>query len=87
MFIALFLSTLFTLIYDYIAANIRRAEQVLIPLLDILQSAPIFGFLSIPLTAGLLATARIPRLMRTALTPIGETTNRVLSALSPQRKT
>jgi|UPI000372FBF7 NitT/TauT family transport system permease protein len=50
MFIALFFSTLFTLIYGYIAAKNRRAEKVLIPLLDILQSVPILGFLSITVT-------------------------------------
>lgn len=50
MFIALFWSTLFTLIYGYVAAKSRRAEQVLIPLLDILQSVPVLGFLSITVT-------------------------------------
>ncbi|WP_235656840.1 ABC transporter permease subunit [Fischerella thermalis] len=50
MFIALFFSTLFTLIYGYIASKNRRAEQVLIPLLDILQSVPVLGFLSITVT-------------------------------------
>ncbi|MEH1910450.1 ABC transporter permease [Nostoc sp.] len=50
MFIALFYSTLFTLIYGYIAAKSRRAERVLIPLLDILQSVPVLGFLSITVT-------------------------------------
>lgn len=35
MFIALVFSTLFTLAYGYIAANSRRAEQVMIPLLGI----------------------------------------------------
>ncbi|QDL11435.1 sulfonate ABC transporter permease [Brasilonema octagenarum UFV-E1] len=50
MFIALFCSTLFTLIYSYVAAKSRRAEQVLIPLLDILQSVPVLGFLSITVT-------------------------------------
>lgn len=50
MFIALFFSTLFTLIYGYIAANSRRAERVMIPLLDILQSVPVLGFLSITVT-------------------------------------
>jgi NitT/TauT family transport system permease protein len=50
MFIALFFSTLFTLVYGYIAANSRRAEQVMIPLLDILQSVPVLGFLSITVT-------------------------------------
>lgn len=50
MFIGLFWSTLFTLIYGYIAARNRRAERVLIPLLDILQSVPVLGFLSITVT-------------------------------------
>ncbi|MGI0487802.1 ABC transporter permease [Pantanalinema rosaneae CENA516] len=50
MFIALIFSTLFTLIYGYVAANSRRAERVMIPLLDILQSVPVLGFLSITVT-------------------------------------
>ncbi|HEY9645190.1 MAG TPA: ABC transporter permease subunit, partial [Chroococcidiopsis sp.] len=50
MFIALFCSTVFTLAYGYIAANSRRAERVMIPLLDILQSVPVLGFLSITVT-------------------------------------
>ncbi len=50
MFIALFFSTVFTLIYGYIAAHNRRAEQVMVPLLDILQSVPVLGFLSITVT-------------------------------------
>ena len=50
MFIALFFSTVFTLVYGYIAANSRRAERVMIPLLDILQSVPVLGFLSITVT-------------------------------------
>ncbi|MFM7437033.1 MAG: ABC transporter permease subunit, partial [Snowella sp.] len=50
MFIALFLSFIFTLAYGYIAAHSRRAERVLIPLLDILQSVPVLGFLSITVT-------------------------------------
>jgi NitT/TauT family transport system permease protein len=44
---ALVFSFLFTFVYANIAAKSRRAEQVLIPLLDILQSVPILGFLSI----------------------------------------
>ena len=40
MFVALGLSTLFTLTYGYVAARSRRAEKVLVPLLDILQSVP-----------------------------------------------
>ena len=50
MFIALMASVLFTLVYGYVAAKNRRAEKVLIPLLDILQSVPVLGFLSITVT-------------------------------------
>lgn len=50
MFIALVFSTLFTFIYGYIAARSRRAERIMIPLLDILQSVPVLGFLSITVT-------------------------------------
>jgi NitT/TauT family transport system permease protein len=50
MFIALGCATLFTLIYGWLAAHNRRAERVLIPLLDILQSVPVLGFLSITVT-------------------------------------
>ncbi|OQA46994.1 MAG: Bicarbonate transport system permease protein CmpB [Chloroflexi bacterium ADurb.Bin325] len=39
------LSFLFTLVYGYIAAYNRRAEAVLMPLLDVLQSVPILSFL------------------------------------------
>jgi NitT/TauT family transport system permease protein len=51
MFIALGLSVAFTLVYATAAARLRRAEKVLVPLLDILQSVPILGFLSITVTA------------------------------------
>jgi NitT/TauT family transport system permease protein len=50
MFVALGASTVFTLAYGYAAARSRRAEKVLIPLLDILQSVPVLGFLSITIT-------------------------------------
>ncbi len=50
MFIALFWSTVFTLVYGYIAAHNRRAERIMVPLLDILQSVPVLGFLSITVT-------------------------------------
>jgi len=46
MFVALTLSTLFTFAYATAAARLRRAEMVLIPALDILQSVPILGFLT-----------------------------------------
>ena len=45
--IALLCSLLFTFVYAKVAVSSRRAEQLLIPLLDILQSVPILGFLSI----------------------------------------
>jgi len=44
---AMALSLLFTFTYATWAAKSRRAEQVLIPLLDILQSVPILGFISV----------------------------------------
>jgi NitT/TauT family transport system permease protein len=50
MFIALSWSTVFALAYGYAAARSRRAERLLIPLLDILQSVPVLGFLSITVT-------------------------------------
>src|SRR5712672_3203288 len=40
----------FSLAYAAIAAKSRRAEKILIPVLDILQSVPILGFLSITVT-------------------------------------
>ena len=46
MFAALFFSLLFTLTYATLAAKSRRAGMVLIPILDILQSVPILGFLT-----------------------------------------
>lgn len=50
MFVALGVSTLFTLAYGWVAAHSRRAERVLIPLLDVLQSVPVLGFLSVTVT-------------------------------------
>lgn len=47
MFIALFFSFIFSLLIATLAAKSRRAGQVLIPLIDILQSVPILGYLSI----------------------------------------
>ncbi len=46
MLAALALSLLFTVTYATLAAKSRRAEMVLIPLLDVLQSVPILGYLS-----------------------------------------
>src|SRR3974390_1759871 len=47
MLVALAVSLLFTFTYATLAAKNRRAELLLIPLLDILQSVPILGFISI----------------------------------------
>ena len=46
MLLAIICSTIFTFVYAALAAKSRRAEMVLIPLLDILQSVPILGFLT-----------------------------------------
>ena len=43
--VAYVLSLLFALAYGYIAANSRRAEVLMVPLLDILQSIPVLSFL------------------------------------------
>jgi NitT/TauT family transport system permease protein len=43
--IAYLLSLLFTLAYGYVAAYNPKAERVMIPLLDILQSIPVLSFL------------------------------------------
>lgn len=47
MFIALLLSLVFTLIFGSWAAKSPRAERIIVPAIDILQSVPILGFLSI----------------------------------------
>lgn len=46
MFIAFFFSLLFTFIYGRAAARNKTAQKVMIPILDILQSIPVLGFLS-----------------------------------------
>lgn len=46
---AYLLSLAFTLIYGYAAARSRRAEQILLPTLDVLQSVPILSFLPVVL--------------------------------------
>jgi len=50
MFIALSLSILFTFVVGTLAAKNRRAEQVIIPAIDILQSVPVLSFLAITIT-------------------------------------
>ncbi|HMM20562.1 MAG TPA: ABC transporter permease subunit [Selenomonadales bacterium] len=51
MFAAFGASLGFTLVYGYIAAKSKPAEKVLVPLLDILQSVPVLGFLSATISA------------------------------------
>jgi NitT/TauT family transport system permease protein len=43
--IAYLLSLIFTLVYGYIAAYNAKAERVMVPLLDVLQSIPVLSFL------------------------------------------
>jgi NitT/TauT family transport system permease protein len=47
MLIAMMLSLIFTFTYATFAAKSRSAERLLVPLLDILQSVPILGFISV----------------------------------------
>jgi NitT/TauT family transport system permease protein len=47
MLVALFVSLVFTLTYATWAAKSERAGRLLVPILDILQSVPILGFVSI----------------------------------------
>lgn len=42
---AYLLSFLFTMVYGSVMARVRSAERVMLPLLDILQSIPVLGFL------------------------------------------
>lgn len=50
MFIALGASLVFACTFAVLAAKYRLAERLLVPLLDVLQSIPILGFLSITVT-------------------------------------
>jgi len=50
MLAAMIASLLFTLVYGTLAAKNRRAEKVLIPILDILQSVPVLGYISFTVT-------------------------------------
>jgi NitT/TauT family transport system permease protein len=50
MALALAASLVFSIVYAAAAAKSKRAEKLLIPILDILQSVPILGFLSITVT-------------------------------------
>jgi NitT/TauT family transport system permease protein len=50
MLAAMVASLVFTLIYATLAAKSRHAEKVLVPILDILQSVPILGYISFTVT-------------------------------------
>lgn len=50
MFIAFFFSLVFTFIYGRIATSSKWAEKIMMPILDILQSVPVLGFLSVTVT-------------------------------------
>lgn len=46
MLAAMAAALVFALIYGTLAANSRRAEKILVPILDILQSVPVLGYIS-----------------------------------------
>ncbi|UVE64711.1 ABC transporter permease subunit [Burkholderia pyrrocinia] len=50
MLAAMVAALVFTLVYGTLAAKSRRAGMVLIPILDILQSVPVLGFISFTVT-------------------------------------
>jgi NitT/TauT family transport system permease protein len=50
MFAAIFLSLIFTFVVATVAAKSRKAELVIVPMLDIAQSIPIMAFLAFTLT-------------------------------------
>ncbi|WP_455924893.1 ABC transporter permease [Pseudomonas putida] len=54
MLAAMAASLVFTLIYGTLAAKSRRAEKLLVPVLDILQSVPVLGYISFTVTFFLL---------------------------------
>jgi NitT/TauT family transport system permease protein len=61
MFAAIFASLLFTFVIATLAAKSRKAELVIIPMLDILQSIPVLGFLTFTVTffIGLFPTSEL----------------------------
>ncbi|VVD81290.1 ABC transporter permease [Pandoraea cepalis] len=50
MLAAMVASLVFTLVYGTLAAKSRRAEKLLVPMLDILQSVPVLGYISFTVT-------------------------------------
>lgn len=67
MALAYALSLLFTLIYGYIAAYNARAERIMIPLLDVLQSVPLLSFLPVVLLS---LSAVLPEAVAVELTAV-----------------
>ncbi len=61
MFAAIFASLLFTFVVATLAAKSRKAGLVIVPALDILQSIPVFGFLTFTVTffIGLFPTSEL----------------------------
>ncbi|WP_192560166.1 ABC transporter permease [Pseudomonas allokribbensis] len=54
MLAAMVAALVFTLLYGTLAAKSRRAEKLLVPVLDILQSVPVLGYISFTVTFFLL---------------------------------
>lgn len=54
MLAAMAAALIFTLLYGTLAAKSRRAEKLLVPVLDILQSVPVLGYISFTVTFFLL---------------------------------
>lgn len=50
MLIAMVCSLLFTVIFGTLAAKNKQAERIIIPMIDILQSIPVLGFMTISIT-------------------------------------
>lgn len=50
MFIGLFFSLIFTFVFGTLAARNKKAEKIIIPAIDVLQSLPVLSFLSITVT-------------------------------------
>jgi len=61
------LSVVFTLVYAYMALASKRNEQIMIPLLDVLQSVPILSFLPVVLLS---LTAFIPAGLATEIAAV-----------------
>ncbi|MDX1916481.1 MAG: ABC transporter permease subunit, partial [Rickettsiaceae bacterium] len=50
MFLAIVCSTIFGILYGLVAAKNPKLETILVPLLDVLQSVPVLGFISFTVT-------------------------------------